>query len=117
NGNFVSAHTAQPSSPVVADSPFLFVGERFRFVRNSDGTASLRAVNGLFVGVDPADPRRLLANYSSNTGAQTRFDIVLPPSPITVALKSKRNGMFVSSDQNISGRLIADRTEAGPWER
>nr|BFE55876.1 hypothetical protein GCM10020063_004020 [Dactylosporangium thailandense] len=117
NLRYVSAETAG-ASPAIANRTEIGAWEGFELIDAGRGDVALRAkVNGLLLGVNPADGNRLIASGRAEAGIGTalRFQLVTGADG-TLSLLSRLNGKYVTSNAG-TAPLAADRAEIGPWEQ
>ncbi|MFJ6163820.1 PKD domain-containing protein [Micromonospora orduensis] len=112
NGHYV---TQSANENLDAESQVVGTTEKFTVVRNTDGTISLRANNGLYVTADPSGSFTVSAS-SPAISTWEKFHQV-PVADANRSLKASVNGRFVMSDNTGTKPLIASSTTASTWER
>ncbi|KAL3120968.1 hypothetical protein niasHT_002596 [Heterodera trifolii] len=93
--------------------------EKFEWIKNSDGTVSLRTlINGKYVCADLDREAKLIANKNW-VQVWERFNVVNNAKDGTISLKAVANGKFVGAQQNLNNNPLTanrDNNNSG-WEK
>ncbi|MCK9858654.1 DUF5010 domain-containing protein [Paenibacillus sp. ATY16] len=113
NNNYVSADNSG-SDPLIANRTSTGVWEQFVVVDAGGGLFALQAnANNKYVSVQPTS--NLLVANATSIGANEKFQII-DAGGSNIYIKANSNGKYVDADIAPTLPLIADRTNAGPWE-
>ncbi|MEU8111621.1 PKD domain-containing protein [Micromonospora sp. NPDC048947] len=114
-GRYVSRTYSGGPDSLHAMSQVVDAPERFNINRNSDGSVSLKADNGLYVTADPSGAVPLAATRPT-IGTWEKFHQV-KATDANRTLKARVNGRYVSADGAGSKPLIANGPAVSLWER